>query len=150
MSRIHIGTKGDRVGFWVSAPDEDASAEIGRFLINSDWEHLKFNFQGQVEVSGLAGDGGYYYGTQSIATWSDLGYVPLAFIAVRGKTNSTMVYPPMGWSVDTGGDPNLTASFEIRSDRLIINSGFTAWSKIVVAYHIFKNRVPDLDDRSTV
>lgn len=143
MSRIHIGNKNGRMGFWISASGYDADQEVAKWLANSDYDHLKLIHSLTGEVSAIQGQS---VPETTAVTWADLGYVPLCFVTIRGNTNSKQYYPFISamWT-DSGTQTFGFFYWRVYSDHLSIGtvgSYLSGWSKYEVTCHVFQNDFP--------
>ncbi|MGN6538368.1 MAG: hypothetical protein ACTHKQ_21890 [Mesorhizobium sp.] len=143
MSRIRIGNKNGRMGFWVSAAGYDADQEIAKWLLNSDYDQLKLLHSLTGEVSASQG---ISLPETTVVSWTNLGYVPLCFVTIRGSTNSKQYYPFTGamWT-DSGTQTFGYLYWRVYSDHLSIGTAasyVSGWNKYEVTCHVFALDLP--------
>lgn len=151
MSRIHIGPKNGRMGAWISAPGQDASAEGHRMILNSDADFLKIHATVEGRSDGFSVPGTFptQYDHASITlNFPALSYVPLVYVAARTTYAWwTALFPSVIAEQDYLNDdePRHIGSFVVYNNRVVVEpqaAGVqTNSSRIDVMAHIFKNRV---------
>lgn len=142
MTRIHIGEKNGRMGFWIAPPGGDASGE-GKMLVSSDLDYLKLHAFGKLRVNGLWDDvdGGYGY-NETPVLFPALPYRPLIFVSFQWE-NEWIEYPmstnPSHWEFD---DHIPTG---VETDRIVLFKGGAASGRykpyVDVSYQVFKNKL---------
>ncbi|MBZ9973518.1 hypothetical protein LB517_28210 [Mesorhizobium sp. BR1-1-12] len=150
MSRVHLGLKNGRIGFWTSPSGVDASSDTGRMTLNSDYDHLKIHQSAQLSLSnnGTMIGGGYQYNAVSI-TYPDLGFYPLTFVGSSPSTQRGLLFPAgfsngAGIWGGSGTDIFTYIPYVAFRNKIDIPQFVTFYPNMVLTYFVFKNKLMDL------
>lgn len=113
MSRVHIGQKNGRIGAWVAPAGVDASAENGKFILNSDADMLVPYEVHTGTVVAFNEDPvvGWQFAETDIPFTNPLPYVPLVFVNIRYANGPRAYFPMSVYSYSGSGNDNDPAPF---------------------------------------
>lgn len=142
MSRVHIGEKNGRMGFWISAPGHDASSE-DKMILSSDYDYLKIHARGHIVLKADFYDdvNGVWVYSGKTEFFPTLPYYPFYWVAVAFH-GGRFFYPMRPIVESYRGNKYIG----VRRDRIIVDDvefHQSDGADVHVYYQIFKNKLAD-------
>lgn len=138
-NRVVIGDKNGRAGVWVAPPGGDALSENQRFLLNSDYTHLKLHYAVRVDSAGNYNPDlvTYVHDGQTI-NFPALAFIPLAFVFVGRRVSDYRVnFPPYSLT----GDQWRAEMVQVYNDRIVTGEFYYDYADAYVYLQVYMNPV---------